>query len=240
MHPYLKQILEAKKIVMPNGDQFPLKGSISEKQGIFLQRIIKKTKPKVSLEIGLGQGVSAMFICEAMKELRAEKCIIIDPWQKAKDEYDDWRGVGLYNLEKVGCSDIVEFYNCPSELQLPKLLEMRVSVDFAFIDGWHTFDHCLLDFFYINRLLNVGGVVCFHDVDWPSVSKVIKYVTNYPAYEIYAYLPRTAKQIIWSIVRDAIRFAVKFRHRRNIFVDACIAFKKVDEDKRLWTWYKDF
>lgn len=221
---------------MPNGDQVPLESGISEEEGIFLQKIIKKIKPKVSLEIGLAQGISAMFICEAMKELGAEKCIIIDPGQETKTEYDDWKCIGLYNLGKMGCSNIVEFYNCPSELELPKLLEMGVKVDFAFIDGWHTFDHCLLDFFYINRLLNVGGVICFDDVDMPSVSKVIKYVTNYPAYEIYGYLPKMVKQIIWSIVGDAI----KFRHSRNMFINRCIAIQKVDEDRRLWTWYKHF
>lgn len=236
MHPYLKQILKTRRLITPNGDQVPFESGISEDEGIFLQKIIKKIKPKVSLEIGLAQGISAMFICEAMKESGAEKCIIIDPGQETKIEYDDWKGIGLYNLGKIGCSNIVEFYNCPSELELPKLLEMGVRVDFAFIDGWHTFDHCLLDFFYINKLLNVGGVICFDDVNMPSVSKVIKYVTNYPAYEIYGYLPKTVKQIIWRIIWDAINF----RHSRNMFINGCIAIQKVDEDRRLWTWYKHF
>jgi len=40
-------------------------------------------------------------------------------------------------------------------------------IDFAFIDGAHTFDHVLVDFFYIDRMLNVGGIVAFDDVGFP-------------------------------------------------------------------------
>jgi hypothetical protein len=33
---------------------------------------------------------------------------------------------------------------------------LGVQVDFAFMDGWHTFDYTLLDFFYTDKL---GGHV---------------------------------------------------------------------------------
>jgi len=34
---------------------------------------------------------------------------------------------------------------------LPRLLESGKKIDFAYIDGWHTFDYTLLDWCYIDR-----------------------------------------------------------------------------------------
>jgi hypothetical protein len=49
-------------------------------------------------------------------------------------------------------------------------------VDFAFIDGWHTFDFALVDFFFIDRISSVGGVVVFDDANWPAIRKVCRFV----------------------------------------------------------------
>ena len=48
-------------------------------------------------------------------------------------------------------------------------------IDFAFIDGAHTFDHALVDFFYIDRMLNVGGIVAFDDLGFPCIEKVCRF-----------------------------------------------------------------
>ena len=45
-----------------------------------------------------------------------------------------------------------------------------------FIDGMHLYDYTLLDFFYADLMLEVGGYMIFDDAHMPSVSKVISYV----------------------------------------------------------------
>jgi hypothetical protein len=40
----------------------------------------------------------------------------------------------------------------------------------------HTFDYALVDFFYIDKMLNIGGVVIFDDLSYPSIRKLCRYV----------------------------------------------------------------
>ncbi len=54
---------------------------------------------------------------------------------------------------------MVSIYRRLSEICLPQLLQQELRFDFAYVDGWHTFDHVMMEFFYINRMLDEGGVV---------------------------------------------------------------------------------
>src|SRR5665647_3489404 len=101
--------------------------------------------------------------------MRGVKHLVIDPYQndvpeeslKNSEQPADpgWSGMGLLNVKKAGYEAIVEFYGKPSYLALPQILGTGCKIDFALIDGMHTFDFALVDFFYIDRLLNIGGVV---------------------------------------------------------------------------------
>ena len=44
---------------------------------------------------------------------------------------------------------------------------------------------CIRDSFYANRLLEDGGFVAIDDANWPSIRKMISYVSKYPNYRIY-------------------------------------------------------
>ncbi|MTI29215.1 class I SAM-dependent methyltransferase, partial [Xanthovirga aplysinae] len=103
---------------------------------------------------------------------------IIDPYQTS-----DWKNIGITNLRKANI-DFFELIEKPSEIALPQLLNEKRKYDFALIDGWHTFDHTLIDFFYLNRLINTGGIIVIDDVGLPSINKLMRYILNYPAYEL--------------------------------------------------------
>ena len=66
---------------------------------------------------------------------------------------------------------------------LPDLMRRLPPVDFAYIDGWHTFDHVLLDLFYLDKMLAVGGVVGFNDCKWPAVQKGLGFLKTHRRYE---------------------------------------------------------
>ena len=51
------------------------------------------------------------------------------------------------------------------------------------IDGWHTFDHTLVDFFYVDLLLDIDGLIFFDDTEMPSTSRVISFIRENRAYE---------------------------------------------------------
>lgn len=57
------------------------------------------------------------------------------------------------------------------------------SFNLIFIDGWHTFDQMMLDMFYANRLVRIGGYIIIDDCNWESVAVALSYYMNYPACE---------------------------------------------------------
>ena len=84
-------------------------------------------------------------------------------------------------LKRAGFWDMIEFHELPSYLCLPELERRGVKIDFAFIDGNHTFDYVLVDLFLIDKLLNVNGIIVLDDANYASVKKVCRYaLTNLP------------------------------------------------------------
>ena len=70
------------------------------------------------------------------------------------------------NLKRAGYYDRVEFYEEASFECLPKPLARNEKIDFAFLDGQHTFDYVLVDFFYVDKILSVGGIIVFDDLQY--------------------------------------------------------------------------
>jgi predicted O-methyltransferase YrrM len=160
-------------------------GGISQEEAEMLCEVVTDVAPIRSLEVGLGYGFSTIAICGSSDQNAPErKHIVIDPHQS---KY--WNGLGLKNLSDAGYGNCVEFHEQPSYRCLPELERGGTQLDFAFVDGWHTFDYVFVDFFYIDKMLREGGVVAFDDADWPSIRTVIRYiVTNLP-YRIYRTMP---------------------------------------------------
>jgi predicted O-methyltransferase YrrM len=183
MSNVLDEIMQTGMVQSTNGEFIKLAGNIPQKEGKFLQKLILEFKPKISLEVGLAFGISSLYICEALTQIGGERHIVIDPWQNKDDSC--YKGIGLNNLKKAGYENLIDFMEMSSHIALPKLESEGVKVDFAFIDGWHTFDYVLMDFFFIDRLLRVGGVVAFDDVPYyGSIQKVCRYIATNRAYTI--------------------------------------------------------
>lgn len=243
MNQVLQEILTSGYIKSPNGDLIKLRSNITREEGDFLTEIISEIKPKVTLEVGLAYGISALFICQAIKKNPGTRHIIIDPSQNT-----DWGGLGLYSLKRAGCQEIIDFYEKPSQTVLPQLEANGVKVDFAFIDGWHSFDHTLVDFFYIDKLLNVGGVVAFDDSNWPSISKVIRFIIKNRSYKVFRFVPSTLPPLrLGSSFKYQMFIRAKaFLRKVGAFrmgIDpnsSCVALKKKDDDNRRWDFHRNF
>jgi predicted O-methyltransferase YrrM len=232
MNPILAEILRTR-------DKLACESGILPEEGEFLQNIVMKIRPKISLEIGFAYGISALFICEALQKVKGEKHIVVDPNPYA------YNGIGIKNIRKARYDALIEFIEAPSEMGLPDLLKKGTRIDFAFVDGWHSFDHALVDFFYINLMLNVKGVIAFDDADWPSIDKVCRYVSRYPCYKTYASWPvrrnSGALKITSKTLEHVATRQMKFlRDDLSISQRRCVAFRKVKEDDRSAGWYAEF
>jgi predicted O-methyltransferase YrrM len=175
--PLVEEILRTKSVRAVDGSTtFPLKDAIDEETGALLQELIEEKRPKVTMEIGLAYGISGLFICEALAKASGKKHIAVDAFQSST-----WSGIGMHHLRQAGFGDLVELREQLSEDALPQMVQEGVKVDLAFIDGTHSFDQKIVDFFYVDRLLNVGGVIAFDDCDWASIRQACRYIaTNRP------------------------------------------------------------
>lgn len=155
--------------------------TISEAEALVLMKIIVETKATVTLETGVAFGASSLAICDAKGNFEAEGKVHygIDPNQST--EYGD---VALVSLEKEELQNQFQIMEGPSHIMLPKLIEKGVQLDFAFVDGWHTFDYTLIDFFLIDKMLKPGGNVAFHDMYSLSKQKVLRFILTHRKYEI--------------------------------------------------------
>ena len=249
MNPVLSELIRSGAATSTEGKIHKIHSHIPAEEGLFLKSVISEFKPHVSLEVGLGYGISTLFICEALSQFASSRHIVIDPHQlHATPTHISFEGIGLENLKKAGYESIVEFHDSPSYLALPELVSQGKKVDFAFIDGWHTFDFAAMDFFYVDLLLAPRGVVVIDDTDFPSVWKLCRYIMTNRAYSVVRCLRAPEVFPLASFRGLAARISHRFSrdfyrmsHRDKLVpYSRCIALRKEADDTRSWDFHRKF
>jgi predicted O-methyltransferase YrrM len=198
----LEDIYNTGRCVDLAGKERKVTGAVPREDALILQEMVRFVKARTTLETGVAFGLSTLAICEALAGGRKStdyadsadsghspvasrqspittdvKHYGVDPEQNTVHG-----GAALASLRRAGLDSVFELLEGPSHLMLPRLLEKGVVLDLGFIDGWHTFDYSLLDFFYTDKMLRPGGVVLFHDRSWPSKQKVIRFIKTHRRY----------------------------------------------------------
>jgi predicted O-methyltransferase YrrM len=226
MNSVLKEILETGR-VSDGKETLPLTSFMDEREGDLISKVVESVRPTTSLEVGFAYGVSTLFICEALAKIgKPAQHIVVDPFQ-----FSEWRGIGLRNVKCAGYGQFLELREEPSEIALPQLLRENTVLDVAIIDGWHTFDHALVDLFYVNRMLRVGGVVVLDDSSMPAVGKLVDHILTYGCYRVFG-VPSGPGLM-------ARRLAYYARLKKSKWPSA-IALEKIRQDERRWDWYRPF
>ncbi|WP_439883015.1 class I SAM-dependent methyltransferase [Pontibacter sp. MBLB2868] len=242
-------ILKTNKIHDELGKEHILDSNIDFAEGIFIEKLVRENGFVRTIEVGCANGISSLFICSALPSENGHHTII-DPFQST-----DWKSIGITQLRNAGVGNF-SLIEEVSEIALPKLLIQGAKFDFAFIDGWHTFDHTLLDIFYMNKLLKVGGIMVIDDVSMPGVEKAVNYFLRYPCFDFVegVKLSNTArrdsfnKYVINSLNKVAKILPSKIREEifsgkvagNYITGYSMVAMRKTEEDKRPWNWYVKF
>ena len=209
------------------GTEYPIRPmSILEVEGRALRDFMVQRGYSQSLETGMAYGVSTLWLADAAARVEGGHHIAIDPRQ-----HSGYHSIGMLNVERAGLNNVVDTYVESSELRLPKLVEAKTKLDFAFIDGRHLFDSALIDFFYVDRMLDEGGIVMFDDANWPAITKLIRYVMKYPCYEYFA---GGDVNLVRSVGRDVLRGCFPR------LMPSIVALRKVARDDRSWDWYAHF
>jgi predicted O-methyltransferase YrrM len=259
MNSVLSEILETGATKTADGNStVKVHSSISTSEGQFLQKLVRQLNPTISLEVGLAYGISALFICDALTVRNGTQHIAIDPNQNGPidpDQHysslgDSWGGIGIANLRRAGYGDIVRLIETPSYRALAELESSGQRIDFAFIDGWHTFDFTLVDFFFSDRMLNVGGVIAFDDVSFSAIRKVCRFVKTNLAYSVLELdgpdpEPSLKRRLSEGLLRRSpfrslLRPEVIAPDSSSGLGGHCIAFRKNADDSRVWDHFVDF
>ena len=200
-----KIYFETFKRIINKEELIKVHSAINKKEGEFITKLIKKYNLKNCLEVGFANGISALYILSSSKK---NKLVSIDPFQKTQ-----WNNNGIKLLTNSKLISRHKLIEKKSYEAMPELLKDNENkFDFIFIDGWHTFDYTLVDFFYADKLLRKGGIIAVDDAKHQGVAKCLKYIdTNYN------------------------NFYKKIDSHNTIGV-----YKKIKEDNRDWNFHKFF
>lgn len=248
----LEQIFEKESIeINESGDRIPLHSNTSREQGLFLQKIFDQIKPLKSLEVGFAYGISSLFILEKHRENGscAGAHLVIEP-----DNY--WGNAAVFNIEKEGLSHFLQIQRDYSDKVLTKLYHENYRIQYAYIDTTKQFDVIMQDFYFINKILDVGGVVILDDCggECPGVQRVARFINTLPHYKVfkghneysYSFSKKVAIYLL-SIILNIIPFkrrlyeTIDIKTNKDLGLNySCIAFIKLEEDRRNWNWDKPF
>lgn len=158
---------------------FPV--AVSPGEGASLNAWVRQERASKTIEIGLGYGISALFICEALLANgdATARHVAIDPYQATR-----FADCGLQVLDDAGVRDLVDFYPEPSMIALPRLLSNSRTFDLGFVDGNHRFDAVFVDLAYLNRLVRPGGIVFLDDYQLTGVERAAGFWINNLGWEL--------------------------------------------------------
>jgi len=153
---------------------FPVATSAAE--GEALREWVTRERAHRTIEIGLGYGISALFICDGLLKNGdpTVRHVAVDPYQSTR-----FANCGLQFFEEAGLTHLIEYHAEESQVALPRFLSEGRGFDLAFIDGNHRFDGVFIDLVFVGRLLRGGGIVFVDDYQLPAVVRATSFfLTN--------------------------------------------------------------
>ena len=134
------------------------------------------------MEIGTAAGGTLCFMLQCLADQSCPRFVVVDTMQY----FGDQRNIVEKNLANLGLdAGKVDFRVMPSVEAFIRAESEAERFDFILVDASHKIRYVMSDLRWL-RLLNVGGLACFHDyaprfkgVRWP----VDRFLQNYPHFQ---------------------------------------------------------
>ena len=107
-----------------------------------------------------------------------------------------------------------------------------------------------MDFILVDKRLDIGGLIGFHDLWLPGVLKAVRYIVTNRSYRVYSDLPTrptsTRRRVGNAVVRRIPRAELIFRPEvmelsTDLELTRLMTFvEKLGEDTRNWKFYRSF
>jgi len=249
IHPLVEDVLARSRAQLPDGTEIDAGSFIPRDECELIYDTIAANGATNAIEVGMAFGVSTLCIADALHRNGADsRLVTIDPHQTS-----GWHRAGIHLVARAQYDSIVRLIEEPSQIVLPRLANDGEHFDFAFIDGWHTFDHTLVDFFFVDLMLVRGGCIVFDDVGYPAVNAVIRFILANRDYELVKALPFKVLPARNLLLRREIKRRLRplartdrdpkpehsalFRSIENVHA---VALRKRGDDTRRFDHYEHF
>jgi predicted O-methyltransferase YrrM len=145
---------------------------VGPQQGMLIYRLIRETKPRNTLEIGLGFGFSTIYFLAAIQANGGGHHIAVDPYQ-----YAWWHGIGVVREKVLGTElGLFEFSQETSVQALARFAQEQKRFGVIFIDGDHRFDGVLIDYSLASLVCEPGAYIILDDVWMPSIQRALSFI----------------------------------------------------------------
>ena len=152
-------------------DKLHATGWAATTYGNLLYGLVRALKPTVAVEIGTYKGFSALCIAKALHENENGLLHTVDSNSKFSSKGIPDSLLCRIRHHKMN-SVSQEFYALLASLEL---------VDFAFIDGNHSYSYSSRDFKAVYPCISEGGIIALHDSDKAGVRKLVNELSSqYP------------------------------------------------------------
>jgi predicted O-methyltransferase YrrM len=147
------------------------KSSVSERYGRLLFRLVEYFRPHTIIELGTSVGISTLYMAMANPDAKVytlEGCTT-----KSEQAATNFNDLKVLNIDQhIGRFDLV----------LPDLVKQVNNLNFAFIDGNHTYDATIENFETLLTIADNDTVFVFDDIHWSyDMQKAWNEITEHPS-----------------------------------------------------------
>ncbi len=152
---------------MIDTDNLKIWEDCSKEHGALIEQVVKFNRFKVCVEVGVAYGTTTAYIAKGAQS-NGGQVFGFDLWQQhgLKNQFIQISSKQLVEkyLSGLGLNNVSLFQVNSKTQEFKDLLNQHCPrIDFAFIDGCHSYEGISNDFSCIYPLLNEYGIVCFHD-----------------------------------------------------------------------------
>jgi len=165
---FLKNVIRK----IENGNRY-LFAAMGMSLGIIIYYLIRKIKPEILVETGVCNGVSTAFILFALHKNNKGKLYSIDFPMVEGEPYGKYSILSVVPKGKKPGWIIPKYLKRNWELiigksqeKLPELVNRLKKIDIFIHDSEHSYDCMWFEFNEVYKVLNDGGTLISHNIDW--------------------------------------------------------------------------
>ncbi len=169
----LLTMIEQREVPTEDGKIIQLQdGDITLRQAELFFYIVTETKPVLTVETGFDHGLISGII-SAAHEYNGEKGGHVPIQDQPRDIMD---GVGFYTLERLNMIGY-QIMEHPSAMVLPQmyLQKLNEGLSFIYFNSATDFDEQMMEYFFLSRLLNEGGIIAINTRE-PARKQLVDYI----------------------------------------------------------------